>query len=192
MVDRTNNLLKLKESSATMSQETDYVILQYKDNKIAAIGEDGTVFDLTISTFEALTDVGTINERDVVLKQGGVYTGLPSENFDSVLFETEIDLSADQQLPFSLPAKYSISNIRIKETSNNAAGNVSIGSTSGGTDIVNAVTVGAQADLRSVNGGITIAKQAFSDSADMELWISSSAWGSGVVDVKFKFELDEQ
>jgi hypothetical protein len=145
--------------------------------------EDETEVDLQ---FALNTDVDMTGVQD-----GGIpnfsltsskYEPVSVAPFQDILLNTEANLSADGLLSIIKPAGYDIYRIILKETSSNAAGNVSVGSTALGTDIVNAVTVGVDADL-SATLGITY----FSSVNDTDLYISSSAWGSGVVQIYFTF-----
>jgi hypothetical protein len=82
-----------------------------------------------------------------------------------------------------IPAKFRIVSIVFNETSGNAAGNISVGITSGGTDIINAETVGASALIDGAIG-----TSIFSITSSQLIYITSSAWGSGVVDTYIRME----
>ena len=103
------------------------------------------------------------------------------EAFDKLLDIGNANNIADLQLPFYVPAGYKIVEIFAFESSSNAAGNISIGTAASGTQIVNAFTVGADFDneLTLVSTG-----RYFGKTTDQDCYISSSAWGSGVVDIQ--------
>jgi len=82
-----------------------------------------------------------------------------------------------------IPAKFRIVSIVFNETSGNAVGDISVGITSGGTDIINADTVGASA---LVDGAI--GTSIFSTTSSQIIYITSSTWGSGVVDTYIRME----
>jgi len=102
--------------------------------------------------------------------------------FDEITHSSDANISANGKLSTILPAGYKINTIIITETSSNAAGNISIGTASAGTQIVNAETVGASADLKA-----TIISDYQSNVNDTDLYVSSSAWGSGVITIYFTF-----
>lgn len=106
----------------------------------------------------------------------GYYTDQEQEEFDLLLNLTETNLSADGQLSLYLPAGYLIEHIFVNETAAAAAGNISIGTAASGTQVVNAFTVGASADAE-----MTLVAGYFSITADTDLYVSSSSWGSGVI-----------
>jgi hypothetical protein len=146
-------------------------------------GDDETEVSLQFA-LNTDVDMTGVQDGDVVNfnSSSSKYEPISTAPFDDVLLSTEANLSADGQLSIILPAGYKIDTIILLETSSNAAGNISVGSTSLGTDIVSAVTVGADADLLA-----TLATVYFSSVNDTDLFISSSAWGSGIVQIYFTF-----
>lgn len=102
--------------------------------------------------------------------------------FTDLLRSSDANISANGKLSTFLPAGYRIGSIVITEDSGNAAGNISIGTAALGTQIVNAETVASDADLKA-----TIVSDYQSKVNDTDLYISSSAWGSGVVSIYFSF-----
>jgi len=103
--------------------------------------------------------------------------------FMMILNESEANLAANGILTTYLLAGYKIDTIIIKNQTANAAGNISIGTSAAGTQIVNAATVGASAVV-----DCTLVEDFFSDVNDTDLYISSSTWGTGVVTVYFTFK----
>ena len=81
-------------------------------------------------------------------------------------------------------AKYKVTDIILEETSGNNAGNISIGTTSGGTEVVNSQTVNASEVIHAPLGTTF-----FSVSANQILYISSSSWGSGVIKATVSIQL---
>jgi len=112
-----------------------------------------------------------------------VYTDQEQEEFDDSIRLIETNLQANGQLNVYVPAGYRIVHIFVLETASAAAGNISIGTAASGTQVVNAYTVGSDADEE-----MTLVAGYFSATSDQDLYVSSSAWGSGVVDIMIKCE----
>jgi hypothetical protein len=103
--------------------------------------------------------------------------------FEDIQRSSEANISADGQLSTIIPAGYKIDTIILKETAGNAAGNISLGTASLGAQIVSAETVGGSAVVDA-----TLVAEFFSDVNDTDIYISSSAWGTGVLTVYFTFK----
>jgi hypothetical protein len=104
------------------------------------------------------------------------------EDFDLIDF-IELTSINEDDVSLVIPAKYRITSIVIEEVSGSSAGNISIGTTTSGTDVVNSETVGANA-LVDCALGDTI----FSKTTSNVLYISSSSWGSGGIDISIRIE----
>lgn len=104
---------------------------------------------------------------------------------DEKLTEPSVEpsLSADGLLDVIIPAGYKIESIIVNETASNAAGNISIGTAASGTQVVNAFAVVADDDKI-----MTLVADYFSSVNDTDLYVSSSAWGTGVIDLTFVFQ----
>ncbi len=103
------------------------------------------------------------------------------EEFDLILNLNQSNISANGQMGVYIPAGYKIDSIFVNETAANAAGNISIGTAAIGTQIVNAYTVGVSADEE-----MTLVADYFSKTADQDIFISSSVWGTGVIDITIR------
>jgi len=181
----------IKNNAGTaLSPET---YLTFKTNgigtEIAADNAGATSTDIS-PRLNSLVDVdptgiadGDVWSYDVA---GSKTVPQPTVPYTDILRSVEANISTDKILSTYLPAGYQIDTIIIIETSGNAAGDITISSTSGGTDIVNAQTVGASADVKAVlvnTNGVY-----FSSVNDTDMYVSSSSWGSGVVSIYFTME----
>lgn len=84
----------------------------------------------------------------------------------------------------SVPAGYVIDDVFIQETAGNAVtGGIKIGTTSGGTQIVTSITVGANSFTRTLPGSLTTSGP-FSPTAAQTIFIQAvSAWNSANVNI---------
>ena len=152
------------------------------------VSDDATEDETDIAPkLRALNDYDATGEQaGSVIVRNAADDGYESEQTafnDDFSRSVEVDLSSNQQLSTIIPDGYRIDTVIVKETSSNAAGNVSLGTSSAGIDIVNAFTVGADED--SI---MTLAGDYFSSVNDTDVYVSSSAWGSGVIDLYFTFK----
>ena len=155
-------------------------------DKLFVGGIDGFVEERVTS------NLGTQNSGNygVKLAEGKVLRGdangdaieeIPVQLFD---LASQSDISADATLNLEglsetlggIPDNYMIESITFEETAGFNAGNISIGTTALGTDVVNAQTVNANEKIMKVP------LIAFFGAAQT-LYISSSAWGDGVIKV---------
>lgn len=90
--------------------------------------------------------------------------------------------TANKQLFTIVPMGYMIKSIVIIETSGNPAGNVGIGTTALGVDVVASTAIGANADLK-----VAISADYFSNTAHTDLYVNSDAWGTGMINIYFTF-----
>lgn len=102
-----------------------------------------------------------------------------SEEFDLLLNLEQLGISANGLLSDLIPNGYELQSFYINEKNSASAGNISIGTSALGTDVVNANAVGADYD-----DALTLLKNYFSRTANQQLYISSSGWGSGSVDIE--------
>jgi hypothetical protein len=100
----------------------------------------------------------------------------------SIIFNTGIATGTTNFNIGSLPAGAYLQKVIWNNTTSNAAGNVALGSTSGGVDIVAAVACAA-----NCLSDTTIAKTIFSTTAATPLNLSSTAWGSANLTVTVIF-----
>ena len=107
---------------------------------------------------------------------GALPINLPASHTEKFIIS---DISSDQT--FTLPTGYHVSSIVAEETSNNAlTGDLDVGIGVLGQEIVNSEAVGALAivDCTLVSTGVVQ-----SLSADTTITVSSSDWGSAVIDI---------
>jgi hypothetical protein len=110
------------------------------------------------------------------------YTSQPTEQDDTFVKASVMNISTDGLLTVMIPAGYEILSLYAEETNNTAAGNIALGSTALGTDVVASTAVGAMHD-----GKLTVAKPYFSKNNNTSLYISSSAWGLSSINLYFTF-----
>jgi hypothetical protein len=104
----------------------------------------------------------------------GFYTGGTSTT-DLIINSKITNLSSNQELGSDIiTSGYSIYSIILQEVSGNNAGDISIGSTALGNDIINAETVNSNSTKKP-----PIGQDFFSLSSNQKIYISSSSWGSG-------------
>ena len=110
-------------------------------------------------------------------------SGIPAiqEDFDLIDFITIVDTSEDGL--FVIPAGFRIVSLVLEETSGNSTGNISVGTTSGGTDVISGETVGAGELVDT-----TILKSIFSTTVSTILYYESSDWGTGIVTFHIRLE----
>ena len=174
------------ENGVAITQRTNRNILT---NGSKTVLVDDAVNDETEENwyFEVMLDIDPTGKQDGdALTYNGTSEKIEpttTATFDNLQNTVEANLNADGQLSTILQAGYRIDTITVSENNSAAAGNISIGSTALGNDIVNAETVGADADFE-----FTILKNYFSRVNDTDLYISSSAWGSGSVTLYFTFK----
>lgn len=91
-------------------------------------------------------------------------------------------ISGDTVLTNAVPAGYKIDMILVDETAGNAvSGGLNIGTGAGGSQVVSAAAVAANAQ----NVDCTLAKRYFSDSASQSLYLNAAtAWNSASIDIK--------
>ena len=99
---------------------------------------------------------------------------------DLVIQKKVINISSNSEIGTNIiPSGYIIYAIVINETSGiDSAGNISIGSTPLGTDVVNSEVVGLGSTIKP-----SLGIDFFSITSSQSLYISSSLWGNGVVTV---------
>jgi len=99
--------------------------------------------------------------------------------------DTKLAMTGATTLTDIVPKGYQIQSIYFKNTTANAVtGGIKIGTTAGGTDVVSAGTVGANAE-----GLFTLASDFFSSSADQTLYVDAvTAWNSASIDIIIKMK----
>lgn len=96
------------------------------------------------------------------------------DNNRTLLLKTGLSSNTDTTL--DIPEGHIIERIVLRETNGNSAGFISLGTTSGGAQIVTAQTVSANDTVQAALVNPTIAA-----GSTQSVFISSSSWGSGVV-----------
>lgn len=183
--------IKIYETNVNPTLEINTGIITLNSaEELKLYSESGTSY-LNVDKMIKLRDVSTENltTGDILVYNGSnfMFENSSTNDFDLVLFERAININSNQELLFGLPSRYKITSIVIEEIYSSTAGSISIGTTSGGVNIINAVVVGASAlveiDVRNILKGF------FSITTDTPLFVSSSGWGSGLINIYFKFEL---
>jgi len=135
-------------------------------------------------------DLTGITNGDVLNYNSGSTKIEPTQTapIDLILNSVEANISSDGIISIIIPAGYRIDSITISEIAGNAAGDISLGSTDTGDDIVSNFTVSANDDelIPLDQQGVTFdTKTYFSRVNDTDIYISSSAWGTGIVELYF-------
>jgi hypothetical protein len=166
---------------------TNRSILEFITNENETVGDDNAVGDATqiLLKLAANLDVdmtGVIN-GDIISYNSTTQKYEPQNivAYDDILRNSELNISSNTLLSTIIPQGYKLTQVWYEETSNNAAGNVSLGTSSLGNNIVNAQTIGANAEGEAV----LVAGNLGSLTQDTSIYVSSSAWGSGVVTLHF-------
>jgi hypothetical protein len=170
--------------SSTARTNLNFVTANSEDVVKDDAGNNQTDIELTIKSMNDFAATG-LAAGDLIARNS-TNTGFEPKAtapFVDILRSSEANLVADGILSTFLLAGYKIDSIVLKNQTANAAGNVSIGTAASGTQVVNAATVGAAAVV-----DCTLVEDFFSDVNDIDLFISSSAWGTGVVTVYFTFK----
>src|ERR1700682_186460 len=96
----------------------------------------------------------------------------------SVLFTTGVQTGATSFLIGQIPPGAYLQQIVFANSTANSAGNLTFGTTSGGSDIVAAVACGA-----NCLAALTLLKTVLSTTAPQQIYVTSSAWGSASLNV---------
>jgi len=146
---------------------------------------DETDIELTLKSLNDFDATGLIAGSFIIRNLSNTgFISIQGVPFDLIKNSTESNISSDRMLLTYIPAGYAIEEIIIVNETANAAGNISIGSTESGTNIINALTVGANADIRT-----TIVTNYFSSVNDTYMYISSSDWGTESAFISIYFTL---
>lgn len=190
---RDDGSIKIKENGNALISEADYASIKMDNNEgyFQLMRSDGEIFYLNIDTFLSGRDVkysNPVNGDIPVYTETSTGYGYEIRNyntadFDDILYRTAVNISSDQQLVFSLNAGYGITSIIIEEIGSSDAGDVYVGSTSGGSDIVSFTTLEANDTVKCL-----ISKDFFSLYNDTPLYIGSTTWGSGILNIYVRLE----
>lgn len=164
-----------------IKQQKEY--LNFKGLLIENLGND-TIVE---AKFEKLTDVNSLNKEDGDIPVYNAATNkieLQKSIVDTnTLRAVEPHKKLANQILFAIvPKGYMIQFVIMKEVGNNAAGNIGVGTTLTGTDIIAPTTMNANAEVKAV-----ISKDYFSSLVDTNLYLNSSLWGNGEVSLYFTF-----
>jgi hypothetical protein len=169
----------LKESNVARFgiNPSDEVDLKIAQNKLLTGDSNGYATDLTgaegsVLGFGASNEVQEYEAIEVfnILKEEGITA-------DKTM--ALVDIS---NISSNLKAKFAIFSIVAKNNTANAV-TINIGSTSLGTDIVNAGVVGASSEVR-----LTVGTSFFSTTAGTTLYISSGSWNSANIDIHIQIQ----
>ena len=160
-LEKTNSLIFGKFNSNPLNQE---------------LHLNAKIYINSATTNNGLTKL-LVQDSDGSIKSRDVSTITASSNL--IVQAKAINLNSNSEISTNIiPAGYIISAIVLSETSGNAAGNISIGSTPLGFDVINAETMGSNGVSRP-----PIGVDFFSLVSTQSLYISSTSWGSGVITV---------
>ena len=106
------------------------------------------------------------------------FVNVAASEYDGLLRISDTNISSDKQLTIIIPAGYVIDECIIVETSGYTAGNISLGTSVGTTEIINNYTINANDDKI-----VPIGQQYFSSVNTTNLYISSTAWGDGIINI---------
>lgn len=142
----------------------DFKILDYRTIK------KGLEYDSTQSNIAHYTDYSLTNKLYV-------------DSLNTFTFQNLSGITGDTILNFQCPLKYRITSIIAEETVSFNAGNISIGLSVSTNEIVNSETVNADDVI-----DLPLGQKFFSLVSDTDIYISSTAFGSGQITLYFKFE----
>lgn len=151
------------------------------------ITDDGTNTIITL-TVDSLNDVNTTGRNDGSVFTYNSVTGkhdyIDTVYFNQLINTQEANVSSTGQLSTIVEAGYKIDTIIIEESSGNNAGDISLSLTSGNTgEIIYQQTVNANNVI-----DVPLGQEFFSINNDTDLYISSSSWGSSVINIYFTFK----
>lgn len=161
--------------------ESDAATKDYVDNGTYLSG--GTNIDISGTTINFTVSGSSGNLPKFDSSGGLVDSGIPAENeeFDLIDFITLTNVSNDTDTV--IPANYRIVSIVFEEITGSSAGNISVATITGGTDIVNSESVGANSLVDA-----TLVTTIFSTKTSQLIYIESSSWGSGVINIHIRLE----
>lgn len=142
---------------------------------------DGTLaVDLGTTINEFSTD-GTLSDASNL----AIPTELAVKTYvdELVQLESQIGVNADGNLSIDLPAGYRLATLVLEETADHSAGTVRIGSSPGGDDIMSDIFIDAEALIDA-----DLKKSVLSLSINKTLYISSSGWGNGELNIYARLE----
>jgi len=148
--------------------------LTYNGSALTLSGKSLYVGDLT-GTAEYLLGVdsdGKIIETEIEAIQ---------EDFDLIDFIELTDISSNTDTV--IPAGYKITSFVFEETGGTSSVTIDVGTTSGGTDIINSRTVGSSSLVEGAIG-----TSIFSKTSSQQIYIESSSWSTAVVDISIRIE----
>jgi hypothetical protein len=130
-------------------------------------------------------DVTGLNAGDLISRNpsNDGYEHQATKYDETLLSSTEENISSDGLLSTMLLADYGILMIKVGGDGVNAIGGLNIGSTSGGTDIVNNHIVGTGNTLVAVE----LEKSYFNKYDDTDLYVSNSNWNGGSISIEYNF-----
>ena len=170
--------MKIAESSNVPSAITNYTQL-FVDiiGKLKSINDAGVIHWLN-----GILDMSP-NVGDTLVFNGTTgFTNQPTTEFDLILQKYELNIISNGLIITTIPAGYSIYSIFAEEINNNSAGIIRIGTSANANNIVTDTSVPSLFD-----GNLLVSNTYFSKSTDTPVYVTSTAFGSGIVNLYFTF-----
>lgn len=177
-------VIQLKDVSDTpnVNPPSGYVFIYSKsDNRLYLKDSSGTEALVSGSIEGALdSEMSGLLDNDVIMYDGNIqkFVNVPSVEYDGLLRLSQTNISSNIQLTLKIPQGYMIDDCVIMETSGYTAGDISLGISSGTTEIINNYTISANDDKI-----VPLGQQYFSSVNDTNLYISSTSWGNGIINI---------
>jgi len=184
MAKKTYPIIHLKDLSDTPSPTppVGYVFIYSKsDNRLYLKDSDGIESLVSGSIQSALdSEMSGLIDNDIIRFDATLqkFVNVAASEYDGLLRISDTNISSDKQLTIIIPAGYVIDECIIVETSGYTAGNISLGTSVGTTEIINNYTINANDDKI-----VPIGQQYFSSVNTTNLYISSTAWGDGIINI---------
>ena len=174
--------LKDISDTPTTTPPSGYVFVYSKtDNRLYLKDSNGNEFLVSGSIEGALdSEISGLLDNDIIRYDANLqkFVNVPSIEYDGLLRLTQTNVSSNMQLTLIVPAGYIIDECVIVETSGATAGDISLGTSSGATEIINNYTIDASDDKV-----VPLGQQYFSSVNDTNLYISSTSWGNGIINI---------
>jgi hypothetical protein len=157
------------------------VVMEYINNAWWQTSNLGALKAMSGVAIDEFSTDGTLidNSNLAVPTEKAVKTYV--DNFQKI--ESHLNITANGNLTFNLPAGYKITSIVSEEKNSVSAGNIQFGITANGNEITTAIAISGN-DLTD----FSITKGLFSLSNANTIFVSSDNWGGGKIDIFIKIE----
>lgn len=166
----------------TTTPPSSYVFIYSKsDNRLYLKDSDGNESLVSGSIQSALdSEMSGLLEGDIIIFDATIqkFVNIASTEFDGLLKISQTNISTDSQLTIIVPGGYIIDSCVIVEISGYTVGDVSLGTSVGTSEIINSYTIDASDDKK-----IPLGQQYFSSVSTTSLYVSSTAWGDGIINI---------